>query len=345
MPDISSAASNPPDESTPPGVSPLEQESSADMLINMFDTAIDSDNIGDEIIMDAVWSIAREIFPDATFITTPTHRYATAAELLAGRRAALSIVGGTNILKPHMFYKGNWRLSPADFLAWRNVVLLGVGWRHYSGKPDIASRVFFRKALSRTYSQSVRDGYTLEKLDGLLPNVVFTGCPTMWQLTEEACARIPVRKARDAMFTVTYYHPQPEQDKAVFDLLKKHYDNVYIWAQQTDDVAYMEKLGLDGFIWVDRTLKAYDTLLSNVDLDYVGTRLHGGIRALQHGRRSAIIPVDNRATEIEKQTRLPIVQRNDPDAVERWILNPAPTTLTMPWEELTRWKAQFRQAA
>jgi hypothetical protein len=167
----------------------------------------------------------------------------------------------------------------------------------------------------------------------------------MWQLTDEHCARIPVRKAPHAMFTVTYYHPQPEQDKAVFDLLKKHYDTVYVWAQQADDVGYIEQLGLDGFVWVDRTLKAYDKVLSEVDLDYVGTRLHGGIRALQHGRRSAIIPVDNRATEIEKQTKLPIVQRNDPEAVERWIVDPAPTTLTMPWEDLTRWKAQFARAA
>ena len=318
---------------------------SADMLINMFDTAINSDNIGDEIIMDAVWSIAREIFPDATFITTPTHRYATPAELLAGRRADLSIVGGTNILKPHMFYKGNWRITPADLLAWRNVVLLGVGWRHYSGKPDIASRAFLRAVLSRNYLQSVRDGYTLGKLEDFLHNVIFTGCPTMWQLTDEACGRIPVRKAQHAMFTVTYYHPAPEQDKAVFDLLKKHYETVYVWAQQADDVGYIEKLGIGDFIWVDRTLKAYDTVLSEVDIDYVGTRLHGGIRALQHGRRSAIIPVDNRATEIEKQTRLPIVQRSDLAAVERWILDPVPTTLTMPWEDLTRWKAQFRQAA
>jgi polysaccharide pyruvyl transferase WcaK-like protein len=311
------------------------------MLINMFDTSIVSDNIGDEIIMDAVWRIVRELFPDATFVTTATHRFATPRELVSGRRADVSIVGGTNLLKPHMFYRGNWRITPADLLAWRNVVLLGVGWRHYSGKPDIATRAFLRAALSRTYLQSVRDEYTLNKLDGLLPNVVYTGCPTMWELTEQVCRRVSTGKARHAVFTVTYYHPAPEQDRAVFDLLKRHYDTVYIWAQQEGDVGYVQELGLDGFVWVDRTLAAYDALLDQADVDYVGTRLHGGIRALQRARRSAIIPVDNRATEIEKHTRLPIVRRSDPAGVEHWICNPGPTTLTMPWDDVMRWKQQF----
>jgi hypothetical protein len=313
------------------------------VLINMFDTSIVSDNIGDEIIMDAVWSIIREVFPDATFMTTATHRYATPAELSAGRHASLSIVGGTNILKPHMFYRGNWRITPADVLAWRNVVLLGVGWRHYSGAADLGTRTFLRSVLSRAYLQSVRDEYTRGKLDWFLPNVIYTGCPTMWQLTDKVCCRVSARKARHAVFTVTYYHPAPQQDRAVFDLLKRHYDTVHVWAQQAADVGYVRELGLEGFAWVDRSLKAYDTLLDAVDVDYVGTRLHGGIRALQRGRRSAIIPVDNRATEIEKQTRLPVVQRDDLAGVERWILHPVPTTLTMPWEGVTQWKKQFTQ--
>src|SRR5262249_48891813 len=77
------------------------------MLINIFDTAIESDNLGDHIIMDAVWDVVRPLFPGATFIRTPSHRRATFAELCLGRKAALSIVGGTNILKSHMLVRSN----------------------------------------------------------------------------------------------------------------------------------------------------------------------------------------------------------------------------------------------
>ena len=38
-----------------------------------------------------------------------------------------------------------------------------------------------------------------------------------------------------------------------------------------------------------------DALIQDTECDYIGTRLHGGIRALQHGRRSLILSVDNRA--------------------------------------------------
>ena len=49
------------------------------------------------------------------------------------------------------------------------------------------------------------------------------------------------------------------------------------------------------------TLEAFDNLLeSEIDLDYIGTRLHAGIRAIQKKRRSIIIGVDNRALEMQK---------------------------------------------
>ena len=127
----------------------------------------------------------------------------------------------------------------------------------------------------------------------------------------------------------------------MFETLRKHYRTVHVWAQQAKDVAYLRQLGLGDFAMVDRTVAAYDALLRMEDVDYVGTRLHGGIRALQRGRRTVIIPVDNRATEIAKSTGLPLVHRTDPGAVERWILSPRATVLTMPTEAIARWKRQF----
>jgi polysaccharide pyruvyl transferase WcaK-like protein len=316
------------------------------MLINMFDTAIDSDNVGDHFIMDAVWEAVRPLFPDADYIRTPTHRRATLLELREGRKADLSVVGGTNILKSHMLVRGNWRITPLDYLNWRDVVLAGVGWQQYGRSgPDAATRLFFRKVLSKKWLHSVRDMHTFENLRPHVPNIVYTACPTMWMLDDAHCQSIPVHKARDVIFAVTYYRPAPEEDRKVFEMLKRHYRTVYVWPQQERDVPYLQEIGASGYVPIAPTVADYDRLLAGGDVDFVGARLHGGIRALQHRRRALIIPVDNRATEISYSTALPVASRSEPEAIERWITQPEPMKLTLPTEAIERWKGQFRQAA
>lgn len=315
------------------------------MIVTMFDTATYSDNLGDEIIMDSVWKIARELFPNASFAAVPTHRHASSAALWAGRMADLGVVGGTNILKARMFYNGNWRISPADLLAWRNVVLLGVGWRTYGNDADFATRLYLRTVLARDLLQSVRDQYTYEKLAKVLPNVIYTGCPTMWGLTPEHCAGIATHKAQAALFSVTCYHANPELDRTIFNLVKRRYERVYVWAQQTQDVEYIRALGLEGFIPVERRIEAFDHLLKTEDLDYIGSRLHGGIRALQFGRRALIFSVDNRAVEIAKSTELTVMGREEFARIENWIEAPMPIRLTLPWDNIQLWQRQFRETA
>ena len=51
-------------------------------------------------------------------------------------------------------------------------------------------------------------------------------------------------------------------------------------------------------------LSDYDNFLKKHEVDFIGTRLHGGIRALQHKRRSIIIGIDNRATELVNQENI-----------------------------------------
>jgi hypothetical protein len=175
----------------------------------------------------------------------------------------------------------------------------------------------------------------------IIPNVIYTACPTMWMLTRQRCRKIPVRKARHAVFAVTYYRPSPEQDRAVFELLQSHYETVYFWPQQQQDSAYVREIGLSGFVPIPPDIKSYDRLLEDQDVDFVGARLHGGIRALQYNRRSLVIPVDNRAAEISVSTNLPVASRAEPAAIEHWILNPQPTALTLPMKAIEEWKNQF----
>lgn len=312
------------------------------MLVNVFDTAIDTDNLGDEIIMDAVWDVLRRIFPAATYRRIASHRHATIRQMLTGRKADVSVVGGTNILKSHMLFRGNWRISPLDYLAWRKVVLLGVGWQHYGGgEADAPTRLFFRSILSQSRLQSVRDMHTYALLRPHVPNAIYTGCPTMWRLTPDHCAKLPVRKARNVIFAVTYYQPAPAADRAVFQLLKRHYEKVFFWPQQASDMSYLRNLDVDGFVPLPRDVAQLDRLLREEDVEFIGARLHGGIRALQRGRRALIVPVDNRATEIGKVTLLPIGLRTEPEAIERWIVEPRPTRIVLPWDAIERWQNQF----
>lgn len=312
-------------------------------MINIFDTAIASDNLGDQIIMDAVWRELSPIIAGSSLVTTPTHRRASLGEMWRARKARLSIVGGTNILKSHMLIRSNWRITPLDYLAWRRVVVMGVGWQQYGRKADAATRLFFRTVLSPDHLQSVRDMHTYEQLKPHA-NAIYTACPTMWALDAAHCARIPIRKARHAVFAVTYYRPAPQADRRLFDLLKRHYDKVYFWPQQARDIPYMREIGAEGFLSIDPNVQAYNRVLSEEDVDFVGARLHGGIRALQHGRRALVIPVDNRAIEMGRITRLPTLSRDEPDAIEDWILNPVATSLDLPWDAIARWKQQFLPA-
>jgi len=315
------------------------------MLVNIFDTSIDSDNLGDQIIMDAVWDIVREIFPNATFVRTASHRRATLADFRAARGAALSLVGGTNILKSHMLIRSNWKITPLDYLMWRNVVLLGVGWQQYGREADALTRLFFKMVLSKNHLQSVRDMHAFAKLRPHVPTTLYTACPTMWELDAAHCGKIPVRKARDAVFAVTYYRPAPEQDRKLFEMLKRAYETVYFWPQQTDDIPYLREIGVSDFVSITPDVSAYNRILDSEDVDFIGARLHGGIRALQRGRRALIIPVDNRATEMGKSTNLPIASRDDLESIAQWIANPQPTRLVLPVDAIAQWKGQFASAA
>jgi hypothetical protein len=187
----------------------------------------------------------------------------------------------------------------------------------------------------------VRDWHAYKKLKPHMPNTIYTACPTMWMLDEQRCAKVPVRKAPHAVFAVTYYRRAPEQDRRLYDLLKANYEKVYFWPQQHGDIAYVRELGLDGMVTMDEDINAFNRLLDEEDVDFVGARLHGGIRALQRGRRTLVIPVDNRGEELGKSTNLPVLSRDNTDAIAHWIANPVPVELILPWDAIARWKNQF----
>lgn len=88
---------------------------------------------------------------------------------------------------------------------------------------------------------------------------------------------------------------------------------------------------------------AYNSFLAENDTDYVGTRLHGGIRALQHGIRSVIIGIDDRSLEIQKDINLPVLARKDIQELGAMLLSEFSTKLILPLQDIQKWKDQFQQ--
>ena len=76
--------------------------------------------------------------------------------------------------------------------------------------------------------------------------------------------------------------------------------------------------------------------------DYVGTRLHGGVYAMRHGRRSIIIAIDERAREINASNHLNCIDINDIPLLSDYINSAIETNVAMDFDSINKWKEQFR---
>lgn len=311
--------------------------------ITIFDTSIASDNLGDGIIMDAVTTHLRELFPQDKFVNVPTHIPLNSQNRSDIKNTDIGFVGGTNLLCANWLLKAQWKVGIRDLFYVPNTVLMGVGWKFYQRPTEFVTAIFLKKLLSKNYIHSVRDAYTEQRLKAIgMDNVINTTCPTLWKLTPEHCAAIPSKRAPHVMTTVTAYRHDPELDKKWLEVLLASYDKIYLWPQMQGDAEYVAAMNFDKKIEVlEPTLAAYDNALATLDVDFLGTRLHGGIRALQHKRRTLIIEVDNRAVEIARDIKLPTVKRDDVEGIKKWINSDTPTILSQPWENISHWKSQF----
>jgi hypothetical protein len=192
----------------------------------------------------------------------------------------------------------------------------------------------------------VRDEYTARMLRSIgFENVVNTGCVTTWSLSEIHCASFPRQKGNVVLLTFTDYKPDRHADEQLYRTVRRHYDRVYFWLQGRRDWEYAREILDPDVEIVGGTLAALDRILNEVpNLDYVGTRLHAGIRAMQHGRRTLVIAVDNRAAEMGRDMNLPVVARGDMPAIERAVCEERATTAALPSGDIARWKAQFRNS-
>lgn len=309
----------------------------------LLDTAMESDNCGDEIIMNCCEKQLQDYLQLKRTKHVPTHRFANEEERNVLKNARYKILCGTNILSGNMRTYGLWKLK-ADISPYKNTILMGVGFDSESVLYDEYTRKFFDAILAKEKWHSVRDSFSERKLREMgISNVINTGCPTMWSLTPKFCETIPVTKAKNVVCTITDYCRDPERDKKMLEILCDNYEEVHFWIQGRNDFEYLEALGfVEKVKIISSTLEAYDEVVSQDDLDYVGTRLHAGIRALSAGHRSVIVAIDNRARCIARDTRLKIVEREELDnCLEKIIYTDFETKLQLPWDKIEKWKTQF----
>lgn len=312
----------------------------------LMDTSIASENGGDKIIMDYCQKRLQALLPESYFCHVPTHDYLSSESYKKIEQSKLCVVCGTNLLSSNMNKYNQWKIKRHDKKYLNgNVVLMGVGWWQYQEKPNYYTSSLLHRVLSGTKLHSVRDTFTQKMLTDIgFHNVIYTGCPTMWELTESITERIPENKSKDVVFTVTNYSPNETADLLLFNILKQHYRNIAVWMQAFEDYQYINKLGIANEVEIiGPTVESYDSYLNTHDVDYVGTRLHAGIRALNYCKRTIIIAIDNRATEIAKDTGLPIVERTDiSDKLAEMIEQKYTVQLNMPWNNIKTWQESLK---
>lgn len=309
----------------------------------LYDPSICTLNLGDSIIAESAFKVIDDLFPTAYKINVSTHVPISFRYLYYLRNVNYRFVCGTNLLKSKMlfgFRQWDINIMKAPFM--RNQILLGCGWCQYGNSIDSYSKALYRVILSKDYIHSVRDNYTKRKLESIgINNVVNTGCPTMWSFNDEFCAQIPSIKSKNVVTTLTDYN-RSDYDTLMLDHLFSNYDNVYLWLQGYSDYEYLNSLSFNKQLKiVPPSLQEYDTLLESLDIDYIGTRLHAGIRALQKKKRSIIIGVDNRAIEKKKDFNLPVITRNDIDTLPDIINSSFQTKIDINEDAINTFLEQF----
>lgn len=313
--------------------------------IMLFEPGLSTDNLGDQIIVDGVKRAFEQILKESFLIEISTHMPIYNRHVGHCEKADLKLICGSNLLVGNLgsyLHFRQWPINLHTAKSLQKCVLVGVGAQKYGQHIGPYTAYIYKKILSTDFFHSVRDSFTEEQLRSVgIKNVLNTGCPTMWEMTEKKCDKIPKIKAESVVFTLTDYKPDKKRDQYLVDVLKKEYEKVYFWVQGSRDYEYLQSLNrIEEIQIIPPTLQQYDSLLEK-NIDYVGTRLHGGMRALQHEKRSIILGIDNRAIELNKDYNIPVVQQSEimnlPDLINcSWK-----TEINLPKEKIRKFLGQF----
>lgn len=314
-------------------------------VVGLYDTSIATMNVGDEIINSSIYNELIELFSQDQFIRVSTHDGVSSIGIHRMNLAKTRFLCGSNIMTGRMFSSAQWNVSPIDIIRMKSMITVGVGWVDYQDNISKYSQLAYKYLLSKDHIHSVRDEYTKLKFNSMgIYNVLNTACATMWKLTPEHCEQISNYKAKSVVFTITDYRESASEDQFMISTLIKNYKKVYFWVQGSMDMSYFKSLDIEHekVIIIPPQLQKFDNLLKSGDIDFVGTRLHAGIRSLQHKNRTIIIGVDNRAKEKEKDFNVKVIDRNNiKSRLDDEINGNWNTEIMIPIKEINTWKEQF----
>jgi polysaccharide pyruvyl transferase WcaK-like protein len=308
------------------------------MGIGLLDPSVGTRNAGDLIIRESVISVLRELgVQNSGMVVLPTQTRLSREQRRTASSCQKFIVGGTNLLTSHILGYHQWKLRPADLGIFRqNVTLLGVGWWQYQRPPDLITRTALRRVL-RPNGHAIRDAWSSRQLATARVESANTACPTMWSLPDHPEGSM--EPGRAVVVTLTDYNRSIDEDTRLLELLAESYAEVKVWPQGSKDLSYLRRINAR-FEVLGPGLAVFDKTLEEGS-DYVGTRLHAGIRALQKGARTTIVTVDNRAREMAKDTGLPTVER-DLSGADETLFGRRMLTLRIPRDAVQAWMDETR---
>lgn len=312
--------------------------------IHLLNTAVSSDNIGDEIIFSSAFQHLSSVLTDAYITTSSSHDGFGPASRQAAEASDLILLIGTNAISPSYHVNSHfiWRISSSDVSILRNkLVLVGVGANRYFDDIDPRQLDFFREVLSKKHIHSTRDKlgkYIIEKSGH---NAVETSCPTLWDFANMN-QKTASTKSESVCFTLTKHKPHPH-DIDFIRILRESYSNLVFWPQQPRDYEYLKSLTkIEDIHIIPPNLASYDKFLQNEDVDVIGTRLHGTIRGLHHGKRSLVVSIDNRAREISESTGFPSIDRDDIiELLPTLIHSSEPIEIVLPTDKINTFLKQL----
>ncbi|WP_134702548.1 polysaccharide pyruvyl transferase family protein [Ammoniphilus sp. YIM 78166] len=315
----------------------------------LLDTSVGSLNKGDDIIMKCVKYQLSNITKHAYLLTLPTHvspfhwyqvaRGSDRVKIYSN--AKYKFVGGSNLLTMDMLtHFPQWNINLFNYGPLKESILVGVGAGKGS-KINAYTKLLYKRVLSHKYIHSVRDERTKGFLEEMGFKALNTGCATLWSLTPEFCKEIPTKKSESVIFTLTHHAQDIEKDQLLIDVMNRSYRNIYFWIQDAKDLKYFRALkNTQNIKIVPPSVDEYERIL-RTDIDYIGTRLHGGIFAMRHKKRSIIISIDERAQGMSETYNLNTIHRDDFDNLEQMIHSEIITDVNMNFETVNQWLSQF----
>lgn len=312
-----------------------------------------SNNLGDLIIYESIKEVLKEIFPEATIVRVSTHVEIGSTEKKILKSADITFVGGSNLLCSNIRHFN--RFTPKKnkgfylFPGFKNTVLIGAGWNNYDQPPDWATKIYYRKILNKEYYQSLRDNYSVNQLNhiGLNKNLN-TCCPTAWNLNTDFVNKFNP-KLNTILYTVNGFHNIRKIDENIIEIIfRSEPKDIFFFPQTTLDIEYFSTLEIykknkKRFKIMGLRIEELLHLLKSIKLNYIGARLHSGIRCLKENNPTLILGFDNRAFEINKDTKLNVVDFTDLNTINNWVMGKyIPPLIELPKANILLWKNQFK---